>query len=143
MKQEFTKYERARILGARALQISMDAPMLMKVDEKELDAVNYDPLRLAEKELDSGVLPIEINRPMPEMTKEKLHELTAEEIEKEKQKAEAAEKVVVGTEADVANPEVKKEMEEQDTVDMKSDEELEEEAEEADDNPLSSGEEED
>ena len=64
-KQEFSKYERARILGARGLQISMDAPLLMKVSEEELDGINYDPLRIAAKELDSGVLPISVARPMP------------------------------------------------------------------------------
>ena len=34
-KQQFTKFEIARILGARALQLSMDAPLLIKIDEKE------------------------------------------------------------------------------------------------------------
>lgn len=64
-KQEFSKYERARIIGARGLQISMDAPLLVDVDEKELDSMNFDPLKIAEKELDSGVLPISIKKPMP------------------------------------------------------------------------------
>ncbi len=31
MEQKFTKYERARILGARALQIAMNAPLLIKI----------------------------------------------------------------------------------------------------------------
>jgi len=65
-KQEFTKYERARILGARGLQISMDAPLLVKIKKDELTAMNYDPLKIAEQELDSGVLPITVNRPLPE-----------------------------------------------------------------------------
>lgn len=64
-KQEFSKYERARIIGARGLQISMDAPLLVDVDEKELDAMNFDALKIAEKELDSGVLPISVSKPMP------------------------------------------------------------------------------
>src|SRR3989344_695863 len=63
---EFSKYERARIIGARALQISMDAPILINLDEKELNVLNYDPLKIAEKELDSGVLPISVKRPMPQ-----------------------------------------------------------------------------
>ena len=80
---EFSKYERARILGARALQISMDAPLLMKMDEKLLDNLNYDPLKLAETELDSGVLPITINRPMPEKKAERLKEEYQKDLYKE------------------------------------------------------------
>ena len=34
--QEFTRFETARIIGARALQISMDAPLLIKLTEAEL-----------------------------------------------------------------------------------------------------------
>ena len=46
-KQEFSKYERARIIGARGLQISMDAPLLTNINERELEGINYDPLRIA------------------------------------------------------------------------------------------------
>jgi DNA-directed RNA polymerase subunit K/omega len=70
-KFEFTKYERTRILGARGLQISMDAPLLLKINEDELIELNYDPLKIAEKELDAGVLPISIKRPNPEKGNEK------------------------------------------------------------------------
>lgn len=75
--QEFTKYERARILGARGLQVSMDAPLLLKIDKKELEAMNFDPLKIAQKELDSGVLPITVKKPLPIRGDEKA-------IEKEK-----------------------------------------------------------
>ena len=74
-KPEFSKYEKARILGARGLQIAMDAPVLKKMDEKELEALNFDPLRIAEKELESGVLPISVKRPMPEKKEEKLEKI--------------------------------------------------------------------
>ena len=83
MEQIFTKYETARIVGARALQIAMDAPLLLKLSEDELKAMQYDSLRIAEKELLEGVLPIAINRPMPKMKKAKLtavkEELTSDE----------------------------------------------------------------
>ena len=83
--EQFSKYERARILGARALQISMDAPLLMKAGENELENLNFDPLRLAEKELDTGVLPISINRPLPERREEKLERIkVVEEVGDEK-----------------------------------------------------------
>jgi len=91
-KQEFSKYERARIIGARGLQISMDAPLLAKMDEEELNGVNYDPLRIAEKELDSGVLPISVNKPMPERKEEPLEKIKIEESKVSDAAKEAAER---------------------------------------------------
>ena len=35
-EEKYTRYETARILGARALQISMGAPFLVKINDKEL-----------------------------------------------------------------------------------------------------------
>ncbi|MDI9619943.1 MAG: DNA-directed RNA polymerase subunit K [Candidatus Nezhaarchaeota archaeon] len=58
---KLTKYERARIIGARALQISMGAPVL--VDISQLN--NKDPINIATKELELGVLPITIRRRLP------------------------------------------------------------------------------
>ena len=97
-KQEFTKYERARIIGARGLQISMDAPLLMKMDQEELNGVNYDPLRIAEKELDSGVLPISVNKPMPKRVEEDIKKLKIEDSgvsDEEKIKREKEEEELV------------------------------------------------
>ncbi len=82
--EEFSKYERARILGARALQISMDAPLLLKMKEEDMDKLNFDPLRLAEKEVEEGVLPISVNRPMPEKKEEKLKEVNIKDVSDEK-----------------------------------------------------------
>jgi len=55
-----TKYEKARVLGARALQISLGAPIT--VDAKGLT----DPLRIAEQELRNGTLPIIVRRFLPD-----------------------------------------------------------------------------
>ena len=92
-QKEFTKYERARIVGARGLQVSMDAPLLLKISDEELNGVNFDPLKIAEKELDSGVLPITVNRPIPErkekdITKVKIEAKTLSDEEKAKVEAE-------------------------------------------------------
>ncbi len=62
---EFTKYERARILGSRALQIAMGAPSLLKLSPEELEAIHYSSLEIAKKELDAGLIPITIKRPLP------------------------------------------------------------------------------
>jgi len=57
---KLTKFETARIIGARALQISMGAPILIK-RPKDL----YNTIKIAKLELNSGVLPITVNRPSP------------------------------------------------------------------------------
>ncbi len=55
-----TKYERARILGTRAMQISMNAPTLVAIENET------DPLKIAEKELRERKLPIMIRRYLPD-----------------------------------------------------------------------------
>jgi len=92
VKQEFSKYERARIIGARGLQISMDAPILVDMTEEELNGVNYDPLRIAEKELDAEVLPISVNKPMPKRNEKALEKIKVEASSVSDAEKEAAEK---------------------------------------------------
>ena len=55
---EYTKYEHARIIGARALQISQGAPFMIKLSEKELEKVGYNPLEIAKLEFKEGLIPI-------------------------------------------------------------------------------------
>ena len=87
-KQEFTKYERARILGARGLQIAMNAPLLIKIKEDDLEKINFDALKIAEIELDSGILPISVKRPLPTKNKKELEENIEEIKVTEKEKVE-------------------------------------------------------
>ena len=61
-----TKYETARILGARALQIAMGAPILVKTNEKILTGLNFNPIEIAKLEFSNELLPITIKRPLPE-----------------------------------------------------------------------------
>jgi DNA-directed RNA polymerase subunit K len=72
MQEQFTKYEVARILGARALQIAMDAPLLIKIEQEELESIKYDPLKIADREFSAEVLPITVKRPMPKKLETKL-----------------------------------------------------------------------
>lgn len=89
IEEEFTKYEIARIIGARGLQLAMDAPVLLKISKEELEEINYDPLKIAEKELHSGILPITVKRPMPGKREEKLKEKKKkEELEEGEKKTE-------------------------------------------------------
>ncbi|CDR39729.1 CYFA0S03e06568g1_1 [Cyberlindnera fabianii] len=55
-----TKYERARILGTRALQISMNAPVLVDLEGET------DPLQIAMKELSQKKIPLVIRRYLPD-----------------------------------------------------------------------------
>lgn len=55
-----TKYERARILGTRALQISLGAPVLVELGDE------IDPLEIAMKELKAKKIPIVIRRYLPD-----------------------------------------------------------------------------
>jgi len=61
----YTKYEKARMVGSRALQLSMGAPFLLKLSEKDLEKLNYNPIRIALMEFDAGIIPITIKRPLP------------------------------------------------------------------------------
>lgn len=92
---QFTKYERARILGARALQIAMNAPLLIKIEQNDLEKINFDALKIAEIEFNSNVLPISVKQPLPSRKDGKLgrvkiskmsdtnKEKSEEELEKE------------------------------------------------------------
>lgn len=62
---KFTKYEKARLIGARALQIAMGAPVLLKLKKDELERINYSPVTIAKLEFEKGVIPIMIKRPLP------------------------------------------------------------------------------
>jgi len=53
-----TRFEKARIIGARALQISCGAPALTDVKTARM----LDPINIAEAEYDSGLIPISVIR---------------------------------------------------------------------------------
>lgn len=55
-----TKYERARILGTRALQIAMNAPVLVDIEGET------DPLQIAQKELSEKKIPLIVRRYLPD-----------------------------------------------------------------------------
>ena len=55
-----TKYERARVLGTRALQISMCAPIMVELENET------DPLQIAMKELKAHKIPLIIRRFLPD-----------------------------------------------------------------------------
>lgn len=56
---KLTRYERSRIIGARALQISLGAPVLVDLDRGE-------PIDIAMLELEKGIIPITVKRMIKE-----------------------------------------------------------------------------
>ena len=90
--EDFSKYETARILGARALQIAMNAPLLIKLSKEDLERIKYDALKIAEIEFESGVLPISVKKPFPSKKEEKLkrvkEKISDEKIDERKSEEE-------------------------------------------------------
>lgn len=60
-KDVFTRFEIARLLGARSLQIALGAPLLIENADKT-------PIELAKMEFESGIIPITVKRKMPDGT---------------------------------------------------------------------------
>jgi DNA-directed RNA polymerase I, II, and III subunit RPABC2 len=60
---KLTRFERARIIGARALQLSLGAPLLVEAPE-----TMSDPIDLALKELRDQALPMTLRRVLPDST---------------------------------------------------------------------------
>jgi DNA-directed RNA polymerase subunit K len=54
--EKYTRYERARIIGARSLQISMGAPVLIK------DINTVEPIEVALAELERNLIPITVKK---------------------------------------------------------------------------------
>jgi DNA-directed RNA polymerase subunit K len=54
-RKRYNRYEKARIIGARALQVSYGAPVLIDTDQTE-------PILIAAEEYDEGVLPFTVRR---------------------------------------------------------------------------------
>ena len=115
LEEKYTKYEVARILGARSLQLAMDAPVLLKMTKEQEEDLNYDTLRIAEKELIAGVLPISVKRPLPKKSEKTVKKLSEKEIaEKQAKKAEDVEEIEEG----------KKGLEEEDEENIKEEGEI-------------------
>jgi len=56
-KHKFSKFEKTRIISARALQISQGSPVLVSIPKKE-----FNPIEIAKLEWDAGLIPIDIKR---------------------------------------------------------------------------------
>jgi len=54
--ENLTRFEKARIIGARALQLSMGAKPLIEIEE------SLDPIDIATLELKKGLIPLDIRK---------------------------------------------------------------------------------
>ena len=54
---KYTRFERARIIGARALQISLGAPILVDVADETIE-----PIEISIMEFAKGVIPMTVKR---------------------------------------------------------------------------------
>lgn len=61
-RDEFTRFEVARLVGARSLQIALGAPVLVKTDETS-------PIGISKEEFKQQIIPITIKRTLPDETK--------------------------------------------------------------------------
>jgi DNA-directed RNA polymerase I, II, and III subunit RPABC2 len=61
--KKITRFERAKVISARALQIAMGAPVLVKTPP-DIDS----PIDIAVLEIEEGILPISITRRLPDGT---------------------------------------------------------------------------
>jgi len=55
--RKYTRFEKARIIGARALQISLGAPTLL-----DIPAGVIDPIEIAKMEFEKEIIPIDVKR---------------------------------------------------------------------------------
>lgn len=105
---DFTRYEIARILGARGLQIAMNAPLMIKITPEDLEKIHYDSLKIAEIEFNSGVLPISVNKPFPAKKEEALKRVVEKKIsDEEVEQKESEEEEEIAKEGEImelANP---------------------------------------
>ncbi len=65
--RKLTRFERARVVGARALQIAMGAPVLIDVSPQL-----KSPIDIALMELEERVLPMTIRRSLPDGTSQNI-----------------------------------------------------------------------
>jgi len=101
-KKGFSKYEVARILGARALQIAMNAPLLIKISDDDLEKIKFDALKIAEVEFNSNILPISVKKPLPLKKEEALKRAKEQKVsDKKKEELEAEEEKEIVEEGEI------------------------------------------
>ena len=63
--EKFTSYEKARMIGSRALQIAQGAKPLIKLTKKRIEELQFNPIEIAKLEFEAGKVPLSIKRELP------------------------------------------------------------------------------
>ncbi len=66
---KYTRFEKARLIGARALQIAQGAPFMIDLSSKDLEAIRFNPIEIAKIEFEKGLIPMDIKRSAPVLKK--------------------------------------------------------------------------
>lgn len=69
-EKEFTSYEKARMIGSRALQLAQGAKPLIKISPEEIATIKYNPIEIAKREFAQGVIPLSVKRSLPQESEE-------------------------------------------------------------------------
>lgn len=64
-EDNYTVYEKARLIGSRALQLSQGASPLVELSEEDFKSMKYNPVEIAKKEFNEGKIPLSIKRRLP------------------------------------------------------------------------------
>jgi len=64
-EEKYTSYEKARIIGSRALQIAQGAQPLIKLTKKQYEELHFNPIEIAKKEFKAGKVPLSVKRALP------------------------------------------------------------------------------
>ena len=97
----------------------MNAPLLVKTNTEELEKIHYDPLKIAELEFNSGILPISVNRPFPTKKEEKLKRVREKISDKKTEEGEGNEERGIEKEGEImelATPDDEVEEEEEEST---------------------------
>ncbi len=59
---KYTRFEKARIIGSRALQLAMGAPLTLKLKKSDFERIRYSPIEIAKLEYEKELIPITVKR---------------------------------------------------------------------------------
>ncbi|MGM5480355.1 MAG: DNA-directed RNA polymerase subunit K [Nanobdellota archaeon] len=63
---KYTRFEKARMIGSRALQLSQGAETKLSLTKKDYEKIKYNPVEIAKMEFEQGVIPLTVKRDQPE-----------------------------------------------------------------------------
>ncbi|MFP4118800.1 MAG: DNA-directed RNA polymerase subunit K [Candidatus Woesearchaeota archaeon] len=64
-EKDYTRFEKARMIGSRALQISQGAEPKVKLTKADYERIKYNPVEIAKMEFEKGVIPLSVKRNIP------------------------------------------------------------------------------